>query len=223
MNTGASGGNDVKVDAIPADPFALLVGIDVKAGLATTMDNPKLYTRLLNKFKDSQCNFAALFAAALAEADTSAPARAAHTLKGTAGNIGAKGVQAAAAALEHACQEGADATRLEPLLQATLVALEPVIQGLRAFSGEVPTANVAAAPPAGSAPPTSEQGKPAAAELDRLEALLRDSDVEASDLLDEVMEKAQGTALGFALKRVAKAVEDFDFDAALAALQQARG
>jgi hypothetical protein len=29
--------------------------------------------------------------------------------------------------------------------------------------------------------------------------------------------------LGFALKRVAKAVEDFDFEAALVALQQARG
>jgi CheY-like chemotaxis protein len=223
MNTGASGGNYVKVDAIPADPFALLVGIDVKAGLATTMDNHKLYTRLLNKFKDSQCDFAALFAAALADADTSAPARAAHTLKGTAGNIGAKGVQAAAADLEHACQEGADATRLEPLLQATLVALEPVIQGLRAFAGEVPAGNAAAAAPASSAPPTAEQGKLAAAALDRLEALLRESDVEASDLLDEVMEQAQGTALGFALKRVAKAVEEFDFDAALAALQQARG
>jgi hypothetical protein len=61
------------------------------------------------------------------------------------------------------------------------------------------------------------------ADLDRLEALLRDSDVEAADLLETVMEQAEGTSLGFALKRVAKAVEDYDFDAALAALQQARG
>jgi hypothetical protein len=60
-------------------------------------------------------------------------------------------------------------------------------------------------------------------DLDRLEALLRDSDAEASDVLDAVMAQATGTALGFALRRVAKAVEDFDFEAALAALQQARG
>jgi PAS domain S-box-containing protein len=60
-------------------------------------------------------------------------------------------------------------------------------------------------------------------DLERLEALLRDSDAEASDLLDAVMEHATGTALGFALKRVAKAMEDFDFEAALVALQQARG
>jgi CheY-like chemotaxis protein len=63
----------------------------------------------------------------------------------------------------------------------------------------------------------------APSDLDRLEALLHDSDAEASDLLDAVMEQAAGTALGFALKRVAQAVDDFDFDAALVALQQARG
>jgi CheY-like chemotaxis protein len=63
----------------------------------------------------------------------------------------------------------------------------------------------------------------APSDLDRLEALLRDSDAEASDVLDAVMAQATGTALGFALRRVAKAVEDFDFEAALAALQQARG
>jgi two-component system sensor histidine kinase/response regulator len=63
----------------------------------------------------------------------------------------------------------------------------------------------------------------AQADLDRLEALLRDSDVEASDLLETVLEQAEGTSLGIALKRVARALEDFDFDGALAALQHARG
>lgn len=229
MNTGATSGFDAKpqpitpVATIPTDPYAVLVGIDVKAGLATTMDNPKLYTRLLHKFKDSQSDFAALFAASLTDADPSAPARAAHTLKGTAGNIGAKGVQAAAAALEHACQEGADTAHLEPLLQATLEVLTPVVRGLRAFAGEASDDTATAAPIAIAAPPTTAQSQVSASDLDRLEALLRDSDVEASDLLEEVMEQATGTALGFALKRVAKAVEEFDFDAALAALQQARG
>lgn len=192
------------------------MGIDVKAGLATTMDNPKLYTRLLNKFKDSQGDFAALFAAAQADPDPTAAARCAHTLKGTAGNIGAKGVQAAAAALEHACQmPGADAMQLQPLLQGVLEALTPVLQGLRAFAGEAPTA------PAPASSPLPVSG--VSAELDRLEVLLRDSDVEAADLLDEVMERCQGTALSAALQRVAQSVEAFDFDAALAALQQARG
>jgi HPt (histidine-containing phosphotransfer) domain-containing protein len=208
-----------------ADPFALLRGIDVKAGLATTMDKPQLYTRLLHKFKDSQSDFAALFAAALADPDPTAATRAAHTLKGTAGNIGAKGVQAAAAALEHACLQGADAAQTAPLLQATLDALVPVVQGLRAFAGEKDAAGpTASADSAGvNAPPASPLLGVAAQDLDRLDALLRDSDVEAADLLEVVMEQAKGSAMGFALKRVAKAVEEFDFDAAVAALQQARG
>jgi PAS domain S-box-containing protein len=63
----------------------------------------------------------------------------------------------------------------------------------------------------------------ASSELDRLEALLRDSDAEASDVLDMVMDQAKGSALGFALKRVVKAMDDFDFEAALVALKQARG
>jgi CheY-like chemotaxis protein len=70
---------------------------------------------------------------------------------------------------------------------------------------------------------TKSMNASASSDLDRLEALLRDSDVEAADLLDAVIEQAKGTTLGFALKRVAKAMEDFDFEAALAALQQARG
>jgi CheY-like chemotaxis protein len=230
VNTGASGSFNAQIPvgatvaAATGDPFAQLVGIDVKAGLATTMDNPRLYTRLLNKFKDSQSDFAALFAAALADADPGAAARAAHTLKGTAGNIGARAVQAAAAQLEHACQSGANAASLEPLLQAVLEALAPVVQGLRAFAAESPSAApVATEQVTTPQTPPRQQGGASVADLDRLEALLRDSDVEAADLLETVMEQAEGTSLGFALKRVAKAVEDYDFDAALAALQQARG
>lgn len=60
-------------------------------------------------------------------------------------------------------------------------------------------------------------------ELDRLEALLRDSDAEATDYLEEVQEKAAGTALGFGLKRVANALDSFDFDGALKLLFELRG
>jgi len=214
------------VQATPTDPFAALVGIDVKAGLATTMDNPKLYTRLLNKFKDTQSRFAELFEQALADADSSAPARTAHTLKGTAGNIGAKGVQAAAAELEHACLTGEPVDRQQALLQNVLRVLAPVVQGLRAFAGEVlPLVAVASSTPDSPVVPTSppQTQSPASADLDRLAALLQDSDAEAMDLLDAVMEQAHDAVLRDGLRRVARAVENFDFDAALLALQQARG
>jgi CheY-like chemotaxis protein len=58
------------------------------------------------------------------------------------------------------------------------------------------------------------------AALERLTALLQDSDADAADAVDELQDLAKGTQLAFALKRVASAVANFDFDAALAALQQ---
>jgi PAS domain S-box-containing protein len=190
-----------------------LPGIDVQAGLATTMNNAKLYTRLLLKFRDSQGGFAALFAAAQADADTSAPARAAHTLKGTAGNIGARGVQAAAAALELACKEGAPAESIAPLLAKTLAELAIVLPGLQQVGG-----GEAAVSPSVPAVPAAELK----AQLDKLKALLEDSDTEAGDAVEELVQLAKGTPLATDLKSVAAAIAEYDFDAALEKLAQAR-
>ena len=57
--------------------------------------------------------------------------------------------------------------------------------------------------------------------LERLTMLLKDSDADAGDAVDALLELAQGTPLAFTLKRVATKVADFDFDAALAALMDA--
>ncbi len=216
IDTGATGQNGLKVSGAAAlADFTDLPGIDSVAGLATTMDNPKLYARLLIKFRDSQADFAALFAAACNDEDATAAARAAHTLKGTAGNIGAKDVQVAAADLEHALIANAAPADIEPLLARTLLQLEPVIAGLRALDATPVAPATAAAPPAAAVVDTSELR----AARQRLERLLLSSDADAADAVDALAELAQGTPLATTLQRVAKAVAEFDFDAALAALQ----
>ncbi len=198
--------------AKPVPGLPTLPGIDVKAGMATTMDNEKLYTRLLIKFRDSQGDFANLFAAARIDPDPTAAARAAHTLKGTAGNIGAKRVQAAAAELEHAYLVDATAQQIDVLLLKTLAELQPVIAGLQAVGAQTPPA---AAPKVETNP---EQSAHLQAALERLTVLLNDSDADAGDAVDELLELTKGTQLAFTLKRVEAAVADFDFDAALVAL-----
>ncbi|NJD34220.1 MAG: response regulator, partial [Betaproteobacteria bacterium] len=206
----AAGGASKSTGGLPPLP-----GIDVKAGMATTMDNAKLYTRMLVKFRDSQGHFAELFAAARSDADASAAERAAHTLKGTAGNIGAKGVQAAAAALEQACREGKAAGEIDALLARVLAALDPVIAALQ----EVGADGTASTPTGAATTPATELGT----ELDKLKAMLEDSDSEAGDLLGDLLDKAAGTPLATSLKPVAEAIGDFDFDAALERLARARG
>jgi HPt (histidine-containing phosphotransfer) domain-containing protein len=186
-----------------------LPGIDTKAGMATTMDNEKLFIRMLVKFRDSQGHFADLFAAAQTDADPVAPTRAAHTLKGTAGNIGAKGVQAAAGELEHALIDHAAPERIAELLQAALAELGPVIAGLQ-HAGAAPVA---------AAPAMVVDNIKLNAGIERLHGLLQDSDSDAADLAEELVTMAKGTPKAQALKRVAAAVADYDFDAALEHLQ----
>ena len=62
--------------------------------------------------------------------------RMAHTLKGVAGNIGAKGIQKAAGALEQACKTGADQEQLETLLSMVETALAPVLESLKQIQPE---------------------------------------------------------------------------------------
>ena len=196
--------------ATPGGGLPDLPGIDVKAGLATTRNKDSLYRKMLTMFREGQGNFAGTFAAARLEADGTAATRAAHTLKGVAGNIGAKGVQAAARALENACQEGRPASEIDGLLAKVVAELAPVIAGLERLSG----ADVAAAvrPALG--------GDDLRAALDRLQGLLEDSDSEAEDLLDDLLDKLAGTPMADRLKPVAEAVKAYDFEVALAALLQ---
>ncbi|PQA79187.1 PAS domain S-box protein [Rhodoferax sp. TS-BS-61-7] len=190
-----------------------LPGIDTAAGLATTMQNAKLYARLLVKFRDSQGHFAQLFEAACGDADTTAPARVAHTLKGTAGNIGALEVQAAAAALEKACHEGAGETIRSALRDAVVRTLEPVIAGLQALTdGTVPPAVVTVA--------VADLLETLQPDLHKLERLLTRSDGEAADVLEQLQQRAEGTALGRELAAVEAALNVFDFDEALVPLRR---
>ncbi len=186
-----------------------LPGIDTAAGLATTMNNPSLYRRLLTKFRESQANFAEAFELARRDADATAAARAAHTLKGTAGNIGAKKVQQAAAQLEHACRDKAPAAEIERLLAATIKALQPVIDGLASLETDTGAGNTGGIDPEALQPL-----------LARLLALLENDDLAAGDAVEELLAATKGTLLAEGVGRVAQAVAGFDVDAAIAALRK---
>jgi signal transduction histidine kinase/DNA-binding response OmpR family regulator/HPt (histidine-containing phosphotransfer) domain-containing protein len=190
-----------------------LLGIDVEAGMATTMDNEKLYTRLLMKFRDKQANFSALFTAAQKDADESAAERFAHNLKCTAGNIGAKGVQRAAEELEHALFGGASETELDVLLAQTLEQLAPVISGLKGVGVVAAVAQPTASLLTGDSPSIQNA-------VTRLTILLESSDGDAADAVDVLAELVVGTPMNMTLKRVAKAVDDYDFDIALELLSK---
>ncbi|MFA6899677.1 MAG: PAS domain S-box protein [Desulfurivibrionaceae bacterium] len=192
----------------PPEMLPNLPGIDTKAGLAITMNNFSLYRKLLVKFRGSQGDFAETFELARRDPDSTTAARAAHTLKGTAGNIGAKEVQRTAAQLEYACRDKAPHDEIDRLLTLTLDALRPIIDGLATLdAGVVPTDAVRI---------DKGQLQPL---LERLLALLEDDDLAAGNAAEELVAATRGTHLAEQARKVASAVAGFDVDAAIEALR----
>ncbi|MGA7595975.1 MAG: response regulator [Gallionella sp.] len=81
-------------------PMPELPGIDVAESVRRMGGNVALYCKLLDKFRVSERNFAGTLREALAEGDHARAERLAHTLRGTAGTLGAKTLRELAAMLE---------------------------------------------------------------------------------------------------------------------------
>lgn len=203
--------NKVSIGLGKQVPLSNLRGLDIELGLGATMNNEDLYRRLLNKFYQGQKDFSEQFLAAQLDADANAATRCAHTLKGNAGNIGAKGVQLAAGALEEACTTHAAEARIQELLAKVLLELDPVISSLASLQDDL-------IDPASQQP--SYDIVQIQLELDKLKGLLEDNDADAIECLSGILESVQGNSIRQELKHVLSHVENYDFDAALDFLKQ---
>jgi two-component system sensor histidine kinase/response regulator len=188
-----------------------LSGIDTRFGLATALNKEALYLRLLLKFRDGQSGFADQFAKARAGSDTKAAQRLAHTLRGTAATVGAKGVQKAAEQLEMACTQASNDAQIDALLGQVLAELQPVLDALRTLADN----NTNDAP----LPPTSVDAATLAPLRAQLLELLELGDSGAIDLCDE-HENLLRSAYPAQWKKIADNIRGFDFETALTLLHQ---
>lgn len=186
-------------------PVALpeLPGIDRRAGLMRTANDAALYRDLLIRFREGNAGFADAFARAAQDADPAAARRCAHTLKGTAGAIGAAGVQRAAGELETACAEDAPAARIAVLLEATVAELAVVNGGLAELARE----DEALAP-------AGEGDAPLAALIERLAALIDDCDMAAGEVARQLAAAVRGSALAEDAARIVRSLDEIDFESA---------
>ena len=104
--------------------------------------------------------------------------RMAHTLKGVAGNIGAKGIQKAAGALEQACKTGADQEQLETLLSMVETALAPVLESLKQIQPEQEQTQ---------ASPQAVNPEELTLLYQKLIGLLQEDDADAMEVLEEIV------------------------------------
>jgi two-component system sensor histidine kinase/response regulator len=115
-----------------SDTVPEIDGLDIKDGLARVAGNRKLYVKLLGQFIEQQGPAVVQITSALTQGDAALAERLAHTLKGVAGNIGAKPVQVAAGALEKLIRDRAANEELETAKKQLTAVLEPLLGNLRA-------------------------------------------------------------------------------------------
>ena len=177
----AEGGRAPDQPSVPAPHEALpsIAGLDTNDGLSRVGGNRKLYVKILRQFAEQQSPALDQVADALATGDHALAERLAHTLKGVAGNVGATGVQSAAAALERVIRDRSNADEVERVRQRVAVVLEPLTTGIRTALGTTGSDASALVQPA--APTSPARSREAAVQL---AALLLDSDPAAGEFID---------------------------------------
>src|SRR6185436_15574135 len=90
------------VTAAEGPALPVVEGLDAADGLLRVAGNRALYVKLLRQFVEQQGEAPARIADALGAGDRATAERLAHTVKGVAGNLGARAVHASAGVLEGA-------------------------------------------------------------------------------------------------------------------------
>ncbi len=117
--------------ALQVDPGELHIeGLDVAGGVRRALGNRKLYLQMLGHFRNDQGNMVNKLRQALDEGDRIVAERVAHTLKGSAGLIGASFVQGLAGEVEMSLRRGARERVLQPLIEQLDLDMQALLQQL---------------------------------------------------------------------------------------------
>lgn len=119
-----------KPATLKADPLAHIKGLDLDEGMYYAANDRQLYEIILKTFAANNANCVVKIRAALATEDFETARRVAHSLKGTAGTIGAKELQKAAKAAESA-MDGNHEKEAQEVLQTVEERLDPLLRQIR--------------------------------------------------------------------------------------------
>lgn len=202
---------------IATEPTELLLPtfeyINVQAGLAVSNGNTKLYIKLLNKFIVGQEKFDALFEQAWQTQDLEAAIRFAHTLKGSAGNIGAEILQEASGKLEHACVEASESNNIDSyndtvrdLTKQTNEQLVLVLNELIDYCRQHETENMSASDLADYA-----FDDEILAQLAHLLELIENFETDAIEVAEVILEQLSGYKQASRFTKIITQIESYEF------------
>jgi two-component system sensor histidine kinase/response regulator len=198
------------------DELPSVAGLDTKDGLARVAGNRKLYLKLLRQFIEQQSPAIEQVNEALIKGDVALAERLAHTLKGVAGNIGAKSVQSTAAVLEKALHSKAALSELDSAKQQVAAALDPLVAQL-----QTALASLAATTPAQSPPPSAVNPMQSRESAGQLAKLLAEFDPGAADFVEANQAALRAIFADGTWTQFEKLVQSYSFADAQAQLEQA--
>jgi two-component system sensor histidine kinase/response regulator len=203
--TPATASGEVVKDAT----LAAIAGIDVETGLRRVAGNRKLYFELLRKFSSGQSQTPEEIRRSLTAGDRARAERLAHTLKGVAGNIGARSVQLVAAELEPAIRDGSAPADLNSMLEVLIGELEAV---RIAIDNALPR-------PLAAGTGTPADKATLQPMLVKLVDYLRDNDGDAVDYFESMRAILQNVIKPEDANRLARAIQAFEFDDAMSQIE----
>jgi two-component system, sensor histidine kinase and response regulator len=184
--------------------------LDAADGLRRVLGRHDAYVGLLRRFAHSQADAVGRMRMSLAAGHETDAERAAHTLKGAAGSVGARQLQHEAGDVESALRRGVAFAELEALLGPLERTLEALVAAL-----------VVNLPPDADCPlPSPVDRDELRGAVQRLEELLAQDAVEAIDVF-EAAAPMLITAFGDRAGRIGQLVRDYCFEEALVALRAA--
>ncbi|WP_413283810.1 response regulator [Vibrio sp. MA40-2] len=193
-----------------------IFAIDIESGLKRAQNNSQLYVKLLKRFYHNYQHFVEDFDKALnGTQDTDQAERMAHTLKGTAGTIGANQVYSAAEQLESAVKNNvsdskASLLRLVEQLEPTLIDIKDKLVDINSS----PEQQVV-------------RRKLNYEKLDtllvQLEHCIAEYNTEASEVAQQIASILESTDRADSFNKIIDYVQEYEFDAAAECLVDFKG
>ena len=197
-------------EAVASTIIPRLAGIDMADGLKRMGGNLAAYQKVLKKFRENQSTSVEQIRQLLQQKDDKGPIRIAHSLKGTAGNIGAKLLFDSASKLELALKEN-----MAEAVEIYLSQVESQLEKLMDSLGEIIVDQEKGISPAG------EIDLNALTEaMPQLKELLSAGDAQAMEVMDKIRTIIQGQPEWDSFAPIEKMIEQYDFEGALALWDQ---
>jgi signal transduction histidine kinase/CheY-like chemotaxis protein/HPt (histidine-containing phosphotransfer) domain-containing protein len=187
-------------------------GVDVAGGLKRVAGNRRLYRSLLEQFAAKHADAGAQIDVALGRGDRELASRIAHTVKGVAGNLGMASVQSVAERVERGIRDES------PSVTMLLADFDAAVRRM----GELLKRGLCDTSPAAEPPRAAAEfdAQAAAAAIARLRSLIEANDGDAAQAFEAVALALAGAVDQETLGGLKGAIDDFEFDAALARLEE---